>query len=172
MEIKKILWPTDLSDNAAKALPLVRSLAQTFGAEVHMLYVAEGIRDYDHTYGDANPEFLKGFQKMENRRATGKMDAVCQNDLSGCPLITRHLRAGYPPREILRLASEIGAGLIVMATMGRDHGQGQGSFFGSVSERVVRYSALPVLLVNPAGQGYYPELAPQTPRGHEEEGKA
>ena len=168
MEIKKILWPTDLSDNAAKALPTVQSLAQTLGAEVHMLYVCEGIKDYDHTYGDANPEFLKGFQEMENQRALKKMDAVCQNELAGCPAIHRHLRAGYPPREILRLAQEIGAGLIVMATVGRHHELGPESFLGSVSERVVRYSSLPVLLINPGGKGYYPELAPQTPRGYQD----
>ena len=168
MEIKKILWPTDLSDNAAKALPTVRALAQTFGAEIHMLYVSEGIRDYDHTYGDANPEFLKGFQEKENKRAMEKMDAACRDELAGCPLIIRHLRPGYPPREILRLAKEIDAGLIVMATQGSHHGPGHGGFFGSVSERVVRYSSLPVLLVNPTGPGFYPELAPQTPRGHED----
>ncbi|MFH1034213.1 MAG: universal stress protein [Pseudomonadota bacterium] len=168
MEINKILWPTDLSDNAAKALPTVRWLARTLGAEVHMLYVTEGIRDYDHIYGDANPQFLQGFQEQENQRALARMDEVCQSELSGCPLITKHLRAGYPPREILRLAAEIGAGMIVMATHGSNHDQGPGGFFGSVSERVVRYSSLPVMLVNPTGAGYYPDLAPQTPRGYED----
>jgi nucleotide-binding universal stress UspA family protein len=168
MEIKKILWPTDLSAKAAQALPTVRWLAQTLGAEVHMVYVAEGIRDYDHIYGDANPAFLKGFQDQENQRALAKMEAVCQGELAGCPLISRHLRSGYPPREILRLAREIGAGLIVMATQGRNYNEGHGGFLGSVSERVVRYSALPVMLINPTGLGYYPDLAPQTPRGHED----
>jgi nucleotide-binding universal stress UspA family protein len=165
MEIKKILWPTDLSENAAKALPTVSALAQALGAEVHMLYVTEGIRDYDHIYGDANPEFLRGFQDQENQRALAKMDAVCQKELAGCPLISRHVRPGYPPREILRLAQEIGAGLIVMSTLGRNRREGHGGFLGSVSQRVVGHSSLPVLLINPGGEGYYPDLAPQTPRG-------
>jgi nucleotide-binding universal stress UspA family protein len=39
MEIKKILWPTDFSENAAMALPLVTSLTQKYGAEIHILYV-------------------------------------------------------------------------------------------------------------------------------------
>ena len=168
MEIKKILWPTDLSENAAQTLPTLRALAQILGAEVHMLYVSEGIRDYDHIYGDANPAFLKGFQDQENQRALAKMDAVCHDQLAGCPLITRHLRSGYPPREILRLAKEIGAGLIVMSTQGRNYDEGRGGFLGSVSERVVRYSAVPVLLINPSGAGEYPELAPQTPRGYQD----
>ena len=43
MEIKKILWPTDLSENAATALPLVTSLSQKYSAEIHILY---GLKDY------------------------------------------------------------------------------------------------------------------------------
>lgn len=168
MEIKKILWPTDLSDNSAQALPTVRDLAQLLGAEVHLLYVSEGIRDYDHIYGDANPAFLKGFQEQEDQRALQKMDSVCQHELAGCQLITRHLRAGYPPREILRLAQEIGARLIVMSTQGRHQPAGSAAFFGSTTECVVRHAAVPVVLFNPAGDGLYPELAPQTPRGHED----
>jgi hypothetical protein len=36
MEINKILWPTDFSENAASALPLVTSLSQKYQAEVHI----------------------------------------------------------------------------------------------------------------------------------------
>ena len=168
MEIRKILWPSDLSDNAAKALPTVQYLAQSLGAEVHMLYVCEGIRDYDHIYGDANPRFLKGFQEVESQRAQAKMDQACRDHLAGCPAIQRHLRAGYPPREILRLAQEIGAGLIVMATVGRHHGPEARSHLGSVSERVTRHSSVPVLLINPEGLGYYPESPPQVPVGSQD----
>ena len=39
MKIEKILWPTDFSENAAIDLPYVTMLAQTFGAEIHILYV-------------------------------------------------------------------------------------------------------------------------------------
>lgn len=169
MEIRKILWPTDLSDNSRKALDLAQDLARKFGAEVHMVYVAEGIKDYDHIYGDANPEFLKGFQEMENRNAHKKMDEVCANELQGCPAIFRHLVAGDPPREILKLARSLPADLIVMATRGRGQADTGSIFFGTVTERVVKHTATPVLLVNPSGAGQYPELAPQTPRGHEDQ---
>ena len=39
MEIKRILWPTDLSENAAKALPFVTLFSEKFQCEVHVLYV-------------------------------------------------------------------------------------------------------------------------------------
>jgi nucleotide-binding universal stress UspA family protein len=169
MKIKKILWPTDLSDNSRQVLGLVQDLAQGFGAEVHLLYVAEGIKNYDHIYGDANPEFLRGFQEMENRRAQEKMDQVCADELKGCPAIFRHLLAGDPPREILRLTRELPADLIVMATRGRGQADIGSVLIGTVVERVVRHAATPVLLVNPAGTNVYPDLAPQTPRGHDDQ---
>ena len=41
MDVKRILWPTDFSSIAEKALPHVKSLTSTYGAEVHVLYVIE-----------------------------------------------------------------------------------------------------------------------------------
>jgi len=43
MEFKKILWPTDFSPNAEKALPYVQSLTRQYNAEIHVLYVAQDI---------------------------------------------------------------------------------------------------------------------------------
>jgi len=34
MEVKKILWPTDFSNSAEKALPYVTSLTQQYQAEI------------------------------------------------------------------------------------------------------------------------------------------
>jgi nucleotide-binding universal stress UspA family protein len=46
MEIKKILWATDLSENAGKALPLVTSLSERYQTEVHVVYVLEEVRHF------------------------------------------------------------------------------------------------------------------------------
>ena len=47
MDIKKILWPTDFSNIAEKALPHVKSLTEKYGAEVHVLYVIEDTAHHD-----------------------------------------------------------------------------------------------------------------------------
>ena len=39
MDVQRILWPTDFSQNAAQALPVVTSLAQKYQAEIHLLNV-------------------------------------------------------------------------------------------------------------------------------------
>lgn len=43
MEIKKILWPTDFSANAEKALGYVTSLGEKYQMDVHVLYVIEDL---------------------------------------------------------------------------------------------------------------------------------
>ena len=43
MKLEKILWATDLSENAAAALPYVTLLAEQHQSEVHVLYVLEEI---------------------------------------------------------------------------------------------------------------------------------
>ena len=47
MEVNKVLWPTDFSSSAEKALPYVTDLTQKYGAEIHVLYVVEDIAHHD-----------------------------------------------------------------------------------------------------------------------------
>lgn len=155
IEIKKILWPTDLSKNAARALPYVTSLSEKYQAEIHLVFVAEDVRQFDHFYGDASPSFLKEFQERIIRKAEDYLEKICRNELATCPAYRKHILVGDPAGEILKFASEEKVDLVVMAT----HGHGEETKaeemrhfpFGSVSERVVKNSPVPVLAVNPAG---------------------
>ena len=52
MEVNKVLWPTDFSSSAEKALPYVTDLTQKYGAEIHVLYVIEDIAHHDCWYGE------------------------------------------------------------------------------------------------------------------------
>ena len=52
MEFKKILWPTDFSRIAEKALPHVKSLTEKYNAEIHVLYVIEDIAHHEPWYGE------------------------------------------------------------------------------------------------------------------------
>ena len=56
MEIKRILWPTDFSENAAKALPYVTSLSEKYGSEIHILYVMKDYPSFGAHYGDFDPD--------------------------------------------------------------------------------------------------------------------
>lgn len=145
MEIKKILWPTDFSDNANAALPYVLSLTQKYGAEIYLLYVAEDMADYASWYGEMTPSHIEKLHEWELPKAKKKLEEVCRNDLVGCPMFHKLVLVGDPAQEILNTIEKEGPDVVVMATHGR-----KGRFeFGSVTERVVKNSPVPVWTVRP-----------------------
>ena len=52
MEVRTILWPTDLSKNSIKAAKHVSSLALKYQAKVIVLYVGVDLLSYFRAYGD------------------------------------------------------------------------------------------------------------------------
>jgi nucleotide-binding universal stress UspA family protein len=148
MEIKNILWPTDLSHHSAKALPHVNEVSKKFGSTVHLLYVVDDIRRFDHFYGDAPEGLLKGLQEAEFKSAEKLMQHVCEKDLDSCPAYVRHLRKGDPAQEILKLAEEENVDMIIMATQGAGASEDHRLYFGSVAEKVSRQAKIPVLAVS------------------------
>ena len=145
MEIKKILWPTDFSENSNAALPYVLSLTQKYGAEIYLLYVAEDMAGYGTWYGELTPSHIEKLHEWEIPRAEKKMEEVCQKDLAGCPLFHKLVTLGDPAEEILKIVEKEGVDVVVMATHGR-----KGRFqFGSVTEKVVKNSPVPVWTMRP-----------------------
>jgi nucleotide-binding universal stress UspA family protein len=152
-EFKKILWPTDLSENAAQALPLVTSLSQKYNAEIHLLFVAEDISQVINFYGQDHPGPVGEFREWLIQKAAKRMDELCEEELSGCPYYHKGIVVGDPAQEILRFVREAQIDLVVMATHGHGYATHQHDAghvaFGSVSEEVVKNSPVPVLTVSP-----------------------
>ena len=146
MEIKRIAWPNDLSPAAAKAQPFVTSLSATYGAEVHLIYVAADLIHMEHYWGSGpDPKHAKDLQRYEMELSRKRLEDLCNKHLQGCPRYRIHILTGDPAGEILKSIGEIGADLVVMATRGM-----RNIFpFGSVAERVIKNSPVPVLTINP-----------------------
>jgi nucleotide-binding universal stress UspA family protein len=146
MDIKKILWPTDFSDAAAEALPYVSTLSERFQAEVHLLHVAEDLTSFAHYWG-SGPDFkhIRELNDYALKLAEKRLEELCRKELHGCPLYHIHIALGDPAQRILELVEEIGADVVVMAI----HGMKAHFPFGSVAERVVKNSPVPVLTVSP-----------------------
>lgn len=143
MMLKKLLWPTDLSENAARALPFVTSLSEKYQTEVHLLYVLEEFGFFGTWYGDFDRTHLDTLRDHEKKEAEKRLSQICEDHLNGCPLYIRHTATGDPASEILRLIDREKPDLVVMTTRGR-----KGTFrFGSVAEKVVRHSPAPVLTI-------------------------
>lgn len=144
MKFKKILWPTDFSENAAKALPYVTSLSEKYGTEIHVLYVLEAWGQFGAWYGEYEDQ--KEIDKVQNwakETAEKRLSELCENHLSGCPLYIRHIAVGEPAEEILKLIDQEKVDLVLMATRG-----GKAHFdFGNVADRVVKNATVPVLTI-------------------------
>jgi nucleotide-binding universal stress UspA family protein len=154
MEVKKILWPTDFSSAAEAALPYVTSLTQKYNAEIHVLYVIEDIAHHEGWYGDFGVEHVQKLMERARSSAAKRLDQICEKYLESCPLYVKHVAVGDPAREILNLTQKENIDMIVMTTRGE-----KGQFdFGSVAEKVVKNSPVPVTVI-PKGEGL-PQTSP------------
>ena len=140
MDVNKVLWPTDFSSSAEKALPYVTDLTQKYGAEIHVLYVIEDIAHHDGWYGEFEQDKVDKLMQYAERSANKRLEQVCEKYLNSCPLYIKHIAVGDPAQEILKLIDAEKVDLVVMAS----HGS-KGNFkFGSVTDKVIKNSAVPV----------------------------
>lgn len=138
---KEILVPVDYSDHSARAVRFGRDLATAFGARLHFVHVCPNP-------GIVAPPLvpapvITGQVREASQRGFDDFLATARRDLG--VQVEGTLREGVPHTEILSLAEEIGADLIVLGTHGRT-GLGH-LLLGSVAERVVRHASVPVITV-------------------------
>lgn len=143
MEIKKILWPTDFSNAAEKALPQVKSLTEKYQAEIHVLYVIEDMAHHAPWYGEFDADHAEEVSKKTMRAANKHLEQICAKYMEGCPLYIKHIASGDPAQEILSFIEKEEIDMVIMATRGK-----KANFpFGSVTEKVVKNSPVPVISV-------------------------
>lgn len=153
--IRTILWPTDLSKNSLKSAKHVVSLAEKYQAKIIMLYVGTDLTcmfgGYAHEPGEHH---LQHFQEWELKQAKSKMQHLCETELKACPSMEIRLVQGDAANEILKAIKAEKADLVVITTHGLSHDQMEkkSPLFGSVTEKVIRTSPVPVHLVNPFGE--------------------
>jgi nucleotide-binding universal stress UspA family protein len=133
---ERILVPTDRSDPARRALEQAADLATQYGATVTVLHVVD-TRELDRG------------EDVDERTRTARTDLDASlDDLDLAVTPETAVRAGIPSEEILDYAHESGTDLLVMGTHGRTGVRRY--LLGSVAEKVVRLSDVPVLTVHPA----------------------
>ncbi len=149
MDIKKILYPTDLSNNSLKALPYARSLAEKYGAEITLLYVGFDLKNYFPAFGEPTDNHEIHYLDWESKEAEKRLQKLCADELGGCPALQVEIKLGKPSEQILTFIHGADIDLVVMATHGAGaERDGDKDYpFGSVSEKVVRNSPASVYIV-------------------------
>lgn len=145
LEIKKILFPVDLTENSSKILPYVLSISEKYNSLVYLLHVVQDLNKWGKLYVP-HPS-MDIFQKEANEAAEKAMDTVCENQLQSCSNFQKKVVSGDAADEILKVLESEDIDLLIMGTHGRkglEH-----VIFGSVAEKVVKKSAVPVLTINP-----------------------
>ncbi len=144
LSIKKIVCALDLSELSPRVAEYAVSLARVFSAEVVVVYVAPSLNQYAAM--EVQPEALANLVGMISVSAEKTMEKVVAEHFAGVKTETK-ISSGSPAEEIIRAAESAGADLIVMGTHGRT---GVGLIiFGSVAEKVVKNSRIPVLTIRP-----------------------
>ena len=141
----RILLPTDGSDASRAAAAHAGRLAQMAGATVQVLSVADTRNRFESPSSGVAPDVWR--EAEEDRAEAAVAEAVA--DLPDGVPVDRTVVAGVPHAEILSVAEASDADVLVMGTHGRtglDH-----YLVGSVAERVVRRSPIPVLTVRDDG---------------------
>src|ERR671916_487831 len=124
-----ILLAPDGSEEPQLAATTAADLAQKTNSDLHVLSVGPDLPLYEL------PEHPADFEDVlrENRRQAKEMleQQAKRIEESGVSVKETHLREGRAAEEIVELAEEIGAGLIVMGSRG--YGRVRRGLLGSVS---------------------------------------
>ena len=145
MTIRRILLPTDLSDLAAKAAQLARSMADKFQATLYVLHVREPSLIF---VPSAGPDLGLMTLTPDERDPRGELDAFVREHLEpGSAPVVAEMVTGPPVAAITQFARTKSIDLIVIGTHAR--GLVNRLFLGSVSEAVMEKVSCPVLMVPP-----------------------
>jgi nucleotide-binding universal stress UspA family protein len=140
-----ILCPVDFSDESMRALEYALSLAKEADARIILLHVIEGFVNAPYANEFRNVSVLEYYEQIEEDARTRLADAVPEDARTWARPAERVTR-GRAYREILQIADEEGANLIVMGVRGR--GAMDRFVFGSTTYHVIRRAACPVLTLH------------------------
>ncbi len=141
----KMLLATDGSDDAALAARAAVDIARKTGPELHVVHAWHSVPSTRFE------SYIHAQLKREAREVLAEQVERIKGD--GANVAEAHLREGPAVDEILDLAEEVGADLIVIGSRGL--GPVKRVVLGSVSEGVVHHATRPVLVLR--GGGWPPE---------------
>jgi nucleotide-binding universal stress UspA family protein len=136
----RILLATDGSEDAELARTTAMDMATSTDSELHVVTVAPGYPSYDVRV----PEIVEQLRKQAEKILDEQVEKM---ERDGGKVAQKHLRIAerYRADQIVQVAEDVGAGLIVMGSRGL--GGVRRALMGSVSDSVVRHAHCPVLVM-------------------------
>jgi nucleotide-binding universal stress UspA family protein len=138
---KKILFPTDLGEESKKISEHVKLMAEKFGAEIFVVYVAN-VGHYYNTL-DVPVAGLSNFEAEVISAASNQMKDFAEKQFKSIKIKTEIL-SGNPADEVVDYAEKNGIDLIIM---GHSRAGLERMLLGSVAHRIVKLSPVPVMVI-------------------------
>jgi nucleotide-binding universal stress UspA family protein len=147
----KVVLAIDGSEEASRAAEAAVELCEKTGSELHVVHVGEdfyltAVTDLDMVaqtwVAQDYAEREANFEQIAREVLDAEVEKV---EAAGGTVAQAHLRVGRADAEIVDLAEEIKAGLVVLGSRGL--GGVKRALMGSVSYSVVRHAHCPVLVV-------------------------
>lgn len=145
MAFNKILVPLDGSTLAEQAIPFARAVAKDDGTLIYAQIVPKA--DAIHGLTGGTVASAGDVAALFDQTATTDLQNAANRWISIAPKYEIAITAGDPTEQILQLALDRAADMIVIASHGRG-ALGRWTF-GSVADRLARSSTVPVLIVRP-----------------------
>lgn len=145
MDVRRILTPTDFSQDAQQALRWGLYWAQQFEAELHLLHVLAEYEANWHESGDAFSQLREARAQQEEKVVEGLQRMLPDGTETGVEAETAFRRGANVADTIREYADDVEADLIVMGSAGQ--GGIRNALLGSVADQVVRKGRRPVLTV-------------------------
>jgi nucleotide-binding universal stress UspA family protein len=155
-QIKRILYATDLSENAKHAFTYAATIANKFDAKITVLHVLEAI--------PSNTEWqiveylgVDGWKEVQKNKKQEVIDNIKKNlnnfceemysSFKSCPFLVDEMiiKEGVPVDEILKAVDSKNCDMVVMGTHG--YGLLADALIGSNARRVVRRCKKPVMII-------------------------
>lgn len=152
---KEILVPLDGSELSASSIPTARQLAEALGARIHLLQITTQTEEFavmrGAEFGTMGSDYS---QQVLDEVLTAQRDRIERylsevgDDLTSVGLnVTKAVEDGQPAEKIVDYAEASGIDLIIMSTHGR--GGVRRFLVGSITDKVIRSTHLPVLVIHP-----------------------
>ena len=156
-EFKKILYATDLSENARYAFGYAVSLANRYDAGITVLHVVEELSSFARSMLEdilGKKRWIDRIKEKEAEVITDlktRLDEFCnkiRHEQPSCPFLMDKIVVvtGHPVDQITRQAKEMDADVIVMGSRGR--GGLADVTLGSTSRRVLKGCRIPVMVIS------------------------
>ena len=161
-EIKKILYATDLSENARYAFGYAVSLANRYGAGITVLHVVEELSSFARSMVEEILGEKRWAERIKDKEAEvvtdlrNRLDEFCKevrHEQPDCPFVIDKIvvLTGHPVDQIAHYSKKMDADVIVMGSRGK--GGLADVTLGSTSRRVLKRGITPVMVIRlPKGE--------------------